>query len=205
MDARDPDIRLSEVISALSYALDLTEGQPMGHAVRSCAIGMRLAEALGLDADQRCALFYALLLKDAGCSSNAAKIAALFGMDDHAVKRERKTVNHHRSGEALRYLVRTVRPDGSRWQRARQILVVATATRAAAELYAARCERGAEIARMIELPEAAAQGIVSLDEYWDGSGYPLGLAGEEDLEGLREPEDPAQQRDLLAREAQGVA
>ena len=30
-------IPLSEVISALSSALDITEGQPEGHAVRSCA------------------------------------------------------------------------------------------------------------------------------------------------------------------------
>ena len=36
-------IRLSEIISALSYALDLTEGQPMGHSVRTCIIGMRIA------------------------------------------------------------------------------------------------------------------------------------------------------------------
>lgn len=35
--------RLSEIISALSYALDLTEGQAMGHSVRACVIGMRLA------------------------------------------------------------------------------------------------------------------------------------------------------------------
>ena len=40
------DIRLSEVISALSYALDVTEGQPMGHAVRSCLGAWR---AHGLD------------------------------------------------------------------------------------------------------------------------------------------------------------
>ena len=69
------DIRLSEVISALSYALDVTEGQPMGHAVRSCAIGMRIGEEIGLAPEERSALFYALLLKDAGCSSNAARLA----------------------------------------------------------------------------------------------------------------------------------
>jgi len=33
-------VRLSEVVSALSYALDITEGQAEGHAVRSCVIGM---------------------------------------------------------------------------------------------------------------------------------------------------------------------
>jgi hypothetical protein len=44
-------LRLSEVLSALSQALDITEGQPRGHAERSCLIGMRLASALGLDGD----------------------------------------------------------------------------------------------------------------------------------------------------------
>jgi hypothetical protein len=36
-------VLLSEVIGALSYALDLTEGEPPGHAARSRMIGMRLA------------------------------------------------------------------------------------------------------------------------------------------------------------------
>lgn len=68
------EVRLSEVLSALSYALDLTEGQPEGHSVRSAMIGMSLAQHLDLSPEQRSALFYALLLKDLGCSSNAAKV-----------------------------------------------------------------------------------------------------------------------------------
>ena len=47
---RPLEVPLSEVIGALSYALDLTEGEPPGHAARSCMIGMRLADELGLDA-----------------------------------------------------------------------------------------------------------------------------------------------------------
>ena len=66
-------IRLSEVTSALSYALDIAEGQPVGHAIRTTLIGMRLTEQLGLAGDQRSALYYGLLLKDLGCSSNAAR------------------------------------------------------------------------------------------------------------------------------------
>ena len=73
------DIRVSEVVAALSHALDVTHGQPPGHATRSCLIGMRIAGALGLDADARSSLFYALLLKNAGCSTNASKIVALSG------------------------------------------------------------------------------------------------------------------------------
>src|SRR5262245_62826945 len=90
------EIRLSEVISALSYVLDLTEGQPTGHAVRSCFIGMRLGSELKLGAQQLSALFYALLLKDAGCSSNAGRVCTLFGADDRTVKRNLKTVDWSR-------------------------------------------------------------------------------------------------------------
>ena len=86
-------IRLSEVVGALSHALDLTEGERPGHALRSCLIGMRLAQELGLDAATRSDLFYALLLKDAGCSANSARMAALFGADDQIVKRTSKRVN----------------------------------------------------------------------------------------------------------------
>ena len=85
---------LSEILGALTHALDITEGQPRGHAERSCLIGMRLAEMLGLPAGERSSLFYALLLKDAGCSSNAAKVAELYGADDAEVKRDRKTTDH---------------------------------------------------------------------------------------------------------------
>jgi len=62
------NVSLSEVLASLSRALDLTEGQPVGHTVRTCIIGMRLAEELDLSAFDRVALYGALLLKDAGCS-----------------------------------------------------------------------------------------------------------------------------------------
>ena len=63
----------------MSYALDLTEGQPQGHAARSCLLGMRIAEEVQLSADERSDLFYALLMKDAGCSSNSARVRGSLG------------------------------------------------------------------------------------------------------------------------------
>ncbi len=56
------EIRFSEIISALSVALDITQGQPEGHCMRSALIGMRLAETLQLPSAERSARFYALLL-----------------------------------------------------------------------------------------------------------------------------------------------
>ena len=43
----------------------------------------------------------------------------------------------------------------------------------------ARCDRGAEIARMLFLSEHTAAAIRCLDEHWDGRGMPDGLRGEE--------------------------
>src|SRR6185503_12334623 len=91
-----PAVSLYEVLAALSHALDLTEGQPLGHTIRTCLIGMRIAEELSLSNDDRSSLYYALLLKDAGCSSNAARMAALFGTDDRYVKPRMKVVDWHR-------------------------------------------------------------------------------------------------------------
>src|SRR5436309_2005281 len=101
------ELRLSEVLSGLSHALDITEGQPRGHAERTCVIGMHLARVLDLDGDTRSSLFYALLLKDAGCSSNAAKVAALFGADDSLVKSSRRLTDTSSVPQALLHAVRT--------------------------------------------------------------------------------------------------
>ena len=49
----------------------------------------------------------------------------------------------------------------------------------AKQLVQTRCERGADIARLLNFPEATANAISSLDEHWDGKGHPLGLSGEE--------------------------
>jgi HD-GYP domain-containing protein (c-di-GMP phosphodiesterase class II) len=171
------DIALSEVIGALSYALDVTEGQPPGHALRSCLIGMRLAEEIGLDARLRSDLFYALLLKDAGCSANAARMAALFGADDGEAKRTSKLVDWSRPLSALVWSLRTV--DGSLRDRAERLGAIRAEGEVTRSLMQARCDRGAEIARMLFLSDGTAEAIRALDEHWDGRGQPAGLAGEE--------------------------
>ena len=173
------DIALSEVIGALSYALDITEGQPAGHAVRSCMIGMRIAEELQLPARTRSDLFYALLLKDAGCSANAERMTALFGADDRAAKRTSKLIDWASPWQAFVWSLRTVAPDGSRRARLARLRGIKDEGEVTRKFMEARCDRGAEIARMLYLSEATAAAIRSLDEHWDGRGMPDGLRGEE--------------------------
>jgi HD-GYP domain-containing protein (c-di-GMP phosphodiesterase class II) len=173
-------LRLSEVLSALSHALDITEGQPRGHAERTCLIGMRLGRQIGLGQEDLSALFYALLLKDAGCSSNSAKVASLYGSADGAVKRDRKTTDHLRPAQSLRHMLRNIAPGASPLEKARYIrALVAHGSEGTRELTALRCERGADVARKLGMDEATAKAIAALDEHWDGRGYPDGAAADE--------------------------
>ena len=113
----DFQFRIAEVIAGLSSALDLAEGQPQGHAARTCLIGMRIADELKLAAAERSELFYALLLKDLGGSSNAAKVCYLFGADDRRVKSDLKAVDWSRMSQTVQFLKRAVMPDGAPLQR----------------------------------------------------------------------------------------
>jgi HD-GYP domain-containing protein (c-di-GMP phosphodiesterase class II) len=172
-------VRVSSVLEGLSHALDLTEGHPRGHAARTCLIGLRLADALGVPPAERIDLLYALLLKDAGCSSNAPVVCDLFGGNDHELKRAVWLRDWRRMPEQIAYAWQYVGRGGSLVAKMRRLgRFAAMGPRGSGErLFTVRCERGAEIARMIGLPEQVAQAIRAMDEHWDGGGYPYGLAG----------------------------
>ena len=172
-------IALSGVIGALSHALDIAEGQRPGHAVRSCLIGMRLAAELDLDAAERPDLFYALLLKDAGCSANAHRMATLFESDDREAKASVKLVDWTGRRASLLWALRTAAPGAGLRRRIAVLRALGGEGDVTRSFMEARCDRGAEIARMLFLSEETAAGIRSLDEHWDGRGMPDGLRGDE--------------------------
>ncbi len=178
----ETEVSFAEIISALSFAVDLTEGAVPGHAVRSCILGMRIAEAIGLNEEQMAALYYALLLKDSGCSNNAARMCQIVGGDDIQVKNGAKLQDWTKpwkpSLETVRMLWREVLPGASWLTRLQRILSIGIAQHANnAEMITLRCERGAQIARKLGLSALTAEAVHGLDEHWDGSGYPDRLRG----------------------------
>jgi putative nucleotidyltransferase with HDIG domain len=175
-----PGIRLAQVVSALSYALDITEGQPEGHSVRACMIGMRIAREIYLSPHQRSALFYALLLKDLGCSSNASRLCYLLGGDERQAKCDLKTTNWTRASGRIGFALRHVGTRDRLLSRISRFMRVARAApQSTRELAQLRCDRGASIARTLLMPPETATAIRCLDEHWDGLGHPQGLAGED--------------------------
>ncbi len=173
-------IRLSEIVSALSYALDLTEGQPIGHAVKTCVLGMRLADELQLSSTEKADLYYALLLKDMGCSSNAARVHQVFGGDDRNLKRDLKTTDWTRQLEGFAFVRRHAAIGQSLFERFLRIVKIAAAGPGQArQMVEIRCERGANIARDLGFSQNCADAIYNLDEQWKGRGHPRGKKGEE--------------------------
>lgn len=173
-------IRLSEVIASLSYALDITEGQPQGHAARTCVIGMRIAQEIHLPAIDQSALFYGLLLKDLGCSSNAAKMCYLFGADDRTIKHDLKTVDWPKMSASMKFVRKAVSPGGTGLEKLMKIVSMALqGPKGPQKLVETRCERGAHIARQLGFTSQTATAIHQLDEHWNGKGHPQGLKGEE--------------------------
>ncbi len=171
------EIGLAELVSALSHALDITEGQPAGHGVRCCWIGMQLGEVLGFDTALLGDLYYALLLKDVGCSSNAARICQLYLADDLTFKNGFKQVDDALP-QILRFVLAHTGMKAGLAARFRSIVNIAMhGGEIARELIETRCTRGAEIARQMRFSDAVAGAILDLDEHWNGNGQPLGKAG----------------------------
>jgi HD-GYP domain-containing protein (c-di-GMP phosphodiesterase class II) len=172
-------VRQSEVIAALSHALDMTEGHPVGQAERTCLIGMRLARELQLDAEAEYALYYALLLKDVGCSSAAARMCQLFGTDDIALKTHGKLVDWTKPAQVARYTSQHVAAGGRIARAQRTLSVLRSLVAEGKEIVETRCDRGAAIVRSLGFPSATADAVWALDEYWDGRGQPSGMAGDD--------------------------
>ncbi len=170
-------LKLSDLIASLSHALDITEGQPEGHCVRCCWIGMQIGRRLELDEATLWSLYYTLLLKDLGCSSNAARICELYLTDDLSFKRDFKTVPDSLP-QVLKFVLSHTGLGAPLKDRFRSILtIVRHGDAIAQDLIATRCQRGAEIARRLRFPASVAEGIYSLDEHYDGRGRPQKLVG----------------------------
>lgn len=161
-------VSLSEVLAAMSRALDITEGQSVGHTVRSTIIGMRIAAELDLSAFDRVALYGALLLKDSG-SSGHSRVTEV--VDEQGERPRRISLSPTHALTALKSVrSESLRAMTSLFRRSGRGVMHGMLTRA---------ERGESIALRIGFSTATADAIRHIDEHWDGTGLPDGKIGHE--------------------------
>ena len=171
---------LGELLGAMSYALDLTEGEQSGHVLRTCLIGMGIGRARGPRRRARSATS-----TTRSCSRTWAARATPRGSPrccwptTTVAKRSSKRRDLTRATGRFRHALATAAHDRPVRERVQTLRALATSEGFHRELIRIRCERGASIADDLGFPPATVEAIRSLDEHWDGDGHPLGLRGEE--------------------------
>jgi HD-GYP domain-containing protein (c-di-GMP phosphodiesterase class II) len=176
----DPDrsqVRLAELVAALSLGIDLGFGQPMEHVLRQCLIALRLAEPLELDEQTRATVYYTALLINVACHSDAHEQAKWFG-DDIDLK---STKYDHELGSA-RGAVATMRKIGAGRppiHRFRVGLEFALSGRRDVEAMIAQHARLAQaLAAQLGLADDVIAALGGAYEQWDGRGWPDGVKGD---------------------------
>jgi HD-GYP domain-containing protein (c-di-GMP phosphodiesterase class II) len=173
---RPNEVRLAELVAALSLGIDLGFGQPMEHVLRQCLIGLRLAEHLQLDEQARAVVYYTSLLVNVGCHSDAHEQAKWFG-DDIALKSGKYTSRPGLRG--FLNMLTTVGSGKSPLMRVRIALeLLISGGRDVTDMINLHAKLARDLAAQLSLPPAVVNAIGSAYEQWDGRGFPGLLAGE---------------------------
>jgi HD-GYP domain-containing protein (c-di-GMP phosphodiesterase class II) len=176
--ATGSDVRLAELVAALSLAIDLGYGQPMEHVMRSSRVALGLAERLGLDESERATVYYVGLLACVGCSADAHEQAHWFG-DDIAFKAS--TYGVDMAGlSGMAWMMGRIGAGEPPLRRARTGLgFIGTGRTEAAEMAITHCVVAGSLAERLGLSGDVRLALEQAYERWDGQGQPAGLAGEE--------------------------
>jgi len=178
MEVDRDEIRLAELVAALSLGVDLGFGQPMEHVLRQCLIALRLAEQIGLDEQERADVYYTALLVNVGCHTDAHEQAKWFG-DDIALK-STKYEYEMRSARGAAATMKLLGAGSPLLHRFRIGLEFALSGR---RDLSGMVEHHAAMARMLaeqlELPQPVLDALGSAYEQWDGRGWPGKLRGED--------------------------
>jgi HD-GYP domain-containing protein (c-di-GMP phosphodiesterase class II)/DNA-binding CsgD family transcriptional regulator len=171
-------LRLVDLLASVSLATDLGTGQPLGHALRTCAIAVNLADALGCGPEQVRTVHQFALLRFLGCTSDAAETAAMAGGDDLALNAAMAPVVMGSSREMMGRFVRSVAPGQPRMRRLRLVARGLADPKGAERSLSTHCEVAAMLARRVRLQQPVVEALAHAYERWDGKGFPAGLEGD---------------------------
>ena len=175
---RDSGLRLAELLSAFSLALDLGLGQPMEHVLRAWLIAARLGDHVGLEPNQRGSLYYMATLAWVGCVADTPEVAAWFG-DDIAYRGDSYQIDM--AGlPMLGFMLRHVgagRPAVQRMRLAANL--VTTGGKGIERGMLSHCLTTARMAERIGLGSDVRDPLQHFFTRWDGKGVPAGVGGED--------------------------
>jgi HD-GYP domain-containing protein (c-di-GMP phosphodiesterase class II) len=174
---RDSGLRLAELIAAFSLATDLGLGQPMEHVMRSWVIAARLGDHVGVESDDRGALYYAATLAWVGCVAEAPELASWFG-DDIAFRGDSRQIDL--AGlPMLGFMLRHVGAGSPAIHRLRlSAKFVVKGPKAVERVLLSHCLTTARMAERLGLGDEVCDPLQQVFTRWDGKGVPGGVGGE---------------------------
>jgi HD-GYP domain-containing protein (c-di-GMP phosphodiesterase class II) len=174
-DPRQP-VRLAELVAAMSLATDLGLGQPMEHVMRSCLVGLRLAELLDLEEPDRAVVYYVALLAWVGCHADSHEQAAWFGDDI-----EFRAGMHETDLAGLpaaKYVIGRVGRGRPPLRRALLAGTLLSRRDFIASFDMSHCRVAGQLAMRLGLGDPVRAALQDVFERWDGKGQPRSLKGD---------------------------
>lgn len=170
------DLRLADLLAALSVTTDLGMGQPPEKAIRTCLLATGLARALDLPDQQVRDVYHASLLRHLGCTATASLEARLYGGDELTSRPAAEPADFGSPREMLALALATGRGTGRR--RARLVAdAIVGDMRHGKAIFESICDAGSMLARRLGLGPGVGDSLAQVFERWDGKGAPRGLAG----------------------------
>jgi putative nucleotidyltransferase with HDIG domain len=174
MTARE--LRLADLLAALSVSTDLAMGQPPEKAIRACVVATEIARRLGLPDHEVSDVYYTTLLKHLGCTATSHE-ELLFGPDELATRRVAERTDMGDPRELLALL--RVTGAGTGPSRIRYLARALTSGKENAEMLLAICEVATRLAERLRLGAGVEQALFQNLERWDGKGEPKKVKGED--------------------------
>lgn len=176
-----PPVRRADFLMALAYATDLATGHSRDFALRSCVLGMRIAEVAGFDTEMRRGVWHQALLRYIGCNADSHLLSSAFG-DEIALRRELASTDMGNKPELGEVLLRAITlhyadlPPEERSQAIERGM--SEAMQVSVPILSGHCEVAQRIAERIGLSDVIRDNLGQLYERWDGGGLPNGLSGD---------------------------
>jgi HD-GYP domain-containing protein (c-di-GMP phosphodiesterase class II) len=174
-------LRLSELLGVLSFGADLGMGQPMEHVLRQCLLALGLAERIGLDAEEREAVYFGSLLAWVGCHIDAYEQAKWFG-DETVLKGDARRVDLATTTSGPRFMLRHLGAGRPLHERVGMLPAYLGDGRHAAESMLDNHWRASDdLMERVGLDPLVRTTVEQSFERWDGRGIPKGAGGDEIL------------------------
>ena len=172
-------LRLAQLLVALSLVADLAMGHEPEEAVSACFLATQLARNVGLSEQEVSEVYYSTLLRFTGCTSYAHAEAKLSAGDDVAMRAAGAYRDFANPKDVAAFLLLDLARDKPLLHRAGAVLrMLAQGQQGTNEMFRSHCEVAVMVARRLELGTAVQQALDQAFERWDGRGAPHQLSQE---------------------------